>query len=511
MTRNSTPRLTRRAFLGSTAAIAAMAPWGMGVAQDAAPSLLELARASARASYVPSTGVLPAPFDNLTYDSYRGIRPKDGLAAKLPQGTNFEIDLLPPGLYFPDPVFVERYQDGTWGTFPLTPSLFTFEPRYFDEIPATSPGAGFSGMRLRYPLNTPDVMDEVAVIQGASYFRAIGQAMAYGLSARAAAIGTGGPEPEEFPRFTTLRIHEGAEGKIRIEALIDSPSLAGYLDMVLTPGSDTVMDMSVTLLPRVEITTIGVAPLTSMYLKGPMHGAASDDFRPRVHDSDVLYVENGAGEQLWRPIENPSHIETSALADTAPKSFGLYQVARTYEDFEDTEARYEHRPSAMVRPKGDWGPGAVTLVEIPTGTEFLDNIVAFWRPEAPLTAGNEYRFDYQLVWTLTPPASGVAAPIAQSRSGREHLTPHIRRYVIDFDTSAEGLVPDLSVSGEDQSVLSGLSVFALPDGRGTRATFLLTPGDAPAHEVRFVLRDEEGKPQSPVWLHRWTRKRDGGV
>ncbi|TDA90474.1 glucan biosynthesis protein, partial [Halomonas marinisediminis] len=106
----------------------------------------------------------------------------------------------------------------------LTPDLFDFAPRYFDTIPATAPGAGFSGLRLRHPLNTPDVLDEVLVVQGASYFRAIGQAMVYGLSARAVALGTGGAGPEEFPRFTHLRLHPARDGTVRLEAVIDSPS-----------------------------------------------------------------------------------------------------------------------------------------------------------------------------------------------------------------------------------------------------------------------------------------------
>jgi len=134
---------------------------------------------------------------------------------------------------------------------------------------------------------------------------------------------------------------------------------------------------------------MGRAPPTAMYLRGPVRGAASAEFRPRGHDSDVLYIENGAGEALWRPIANPDLVETSSFADTTPRSFGLFQTARAYEDFEDTEARYEHRPSAMVRPAGDWGAGSVMLVEIPTGTEFLANIVAFWRPADPLSAGGE--------------------------------------------------------------------------------------------------------------------------
>ncbi|MEM9341789.1 MAG: glucan biosynthesis protein [Pseudomonadota bacterium] len=501
--------LSRRAALLCGAASLLVA--GRATGQGDAPSLLDQARASAAAPYQVPANVLPPPFDDLTYDSYRGIRPIPGRAADLPQGEGFSVDLLPPGLYFPDPVAVERIVGGEVRTLPLTLDLFSFDPRYFKTTPVGTQETGFSGLRIRHPVNAPDVMDEVAVIQGASYFRAIGEAMVYGLSARAVALGTGGTAPEEFPRFTKLRLYEGEAGRIRLEGVIDSPSLAGYLDMVLTPGTDTVMDISVTLLPRVAIDTIGVAPLTSMYLKGPMHSAASDDFRPHVHDSDVLVVENGAGETLWRPIENPTHVETSALADTSPVSFGLYQAARTYEDFEDTEARYEDRPSAVVRPKGDWGTGAVLLVEIPTGTEFLDNIVAFWRPETPFQAGGEYRYDYELHWTLSSPAPEAAAPILQSRSGREHLTPGVRRYVLDFDTRATELVPDLSVLGADHSVLSGLSVFPLPDGRGTRATFLLTPGDAPAHELRFVLRNADGAAQSPVWLHRWTRKRDGGV
>lgn len=478
-------------------------------AQDA--SLLDTARALSTAPYMPPTGALPAPFAGLDYNAYRGIRPIAGRAAMLPQGEEFAVDLLPPGLYFTDPVTVERYANGTLQDLPLTPDLFTFEPRYFDHIPATSPGTGFSGMRVRHPLNTPDVLDEVAVFQGASYFRAIGQAMAYGLSARAVAIGTGGADPEEFPRFTHLRLHEGTAGMIRMEALIDSPSLAGYLSMELTPGENTAMDISLTLLPRTRIDTIGIAPLTSMFLKGPMHGAASDDFRPRVHDSDVLFIENGAAEHLWRPIANPTRIETSAFADENPTSFGLYQTARAYEDFEDTEAHYQNRPSAIVQPSRDWGAGAVMLVEIPTGTEFLDNIVAFWRPAQALETGGEYRFDYRLTWTKDAPSHDALAPIAQSRSGREHEFPTTRRFVVDFDTASDGLTPDVAAYGTTPDAIAGLSLFALPGGRGTRVTFVLTPADADAMELRLVLRDDAGAAVSPVWLHRWTRKRDGGV
>ncbi len=507
--------INRRSFLaalsaglvGSTNTVLPLAMAQSGVV----PSLRETARELAMQPYRLPDRTLPPPFADLTYDAFRGIRPRTREAAFLPQGDGFAVDLLPPGLYFPDSVAIEREVQGVLQTQPFSTALFDFEPRYFDAIPDEAPGAGFTGVRLRHPINTPGRLDEIAVFQGGSYFRAIGRAMAYGTSARAVAIGTGGPEPEEFPRFTRLRLYEGNGTSIRLEAVIDSPSLTGHMETVMTPGDDTLMDVAVTIFPRHRLTTIGIAPLTAMYLKGPMHTAVSDDFRPRVHDADVLMIRNGAGETLWRPIGNPARVETSAFLDDSPQHFGLYQAVRRYEDFEDTEARYHHRPSAVVTPKSPWGAGAVMLVEIPTGDEFLDNIVAFWRPNAPLEAGDAYRFDYTLRWTLSDPQHPGLVRVTQSRSGEEHDQPGARRFVVDFDTPPDGLVPDLSILGADPERLFGESLFALPDGRGTRATFLLKPGDDDTIELRLVLRSEDGAAASPVWLHRWTPKRDGGV
>lgn len=478
-------------------------------AQDS--SLLSAARALASAPYRPPPVELPVPFADLGYDQYRAIRPRSGAAAGLGLGPDFAADLLPPGLYFPDPVAIELpVEGGGFSEQAFSPALFDFAPEYFEKVPDTAPGAGFSGLRLRHPLNVGSVMDEVLVVQGATYFRAIGQAMVYGLSARAVAIGTGGPGLEEFPRFTRLRVHPASgTGAIRLEAVIDSPALAGHFDMTLRPGADTHSDVVLTLIPRETIADIGVAPLTSMYLKGPMQSAVVDDFRPRVHDSNVLFIENGAGERLWRPLANPARVQTSAFLDSAPAAFGLWQTPRSFAAFEDSEARYHDRPSALVVPTGAWGTGAVMLVEIPTGDEFADNIVAFWRPSRPLKPGIEYRFAYRLSWTRTPPPQDYRLPLRQSRSGLEHDRPGTRRFLVDFAGTGTGLVPDLSAS--DGAVLSGTAIFALPEGHGTRVTFLLEPEERDSVELRLVLRDDDGMQRSPVWLYRWTRARDGGA
>lgn len=498
--------ITRRTLLGSTAALLCVAAPPL-VAQTS--SLLDDARALQQRAYQPNTTPLPAPFADLDYDSFRAIRPITGTSAMIPNGDNFAFDLLPPGLYFLDPVRIDQISPDGLRDIELSPDLFNFDAAYFDDIPDESPGAGFSGMRLRYPLNTPDTLDEVLVVQGASYFRAIGQSMVYGLSARSVAIGTGGSSPEEFPRIVQLRLYPAQNGSVRIEGLIDSPSLSAHVDMVLRPGLDTVLDITATVLPRVDIDTIGIAPLTSMYLKGPLQSAVADDFRPHVHDSEVLFIENGAGERLWRPVSNPSRVETSVFVDDGPKGFGLYQTSREYEDFQDTEARYHERPSARVEPQGDWGAGAVILVEIPTGDEFLDNIVTFWRPRDVLQAGSEHRFSYSLTWTLAAPNTDGLAQILQSRSGREHDREGYRRFVIDVATSQVDAVPALS--GPDGTDITGVSVFALPDGTGTRVTFLMSPGTLDAADIRLSLRGPDGTPLSPVWIYRWTRARDGGV
>ncbi|EBA11971.1 glucan biosynthesis protein [Roseobacter sp. CCS2] len=499
--------MKRRDLLMGTAVLAVVV--AMPTIAQPVGSLLDMAKAMQQQPYTPNTTPLAPPFAGLDYNAYRGIRPLVGQSAQLPHGDHFAVDLLPPGLYFPDPIKVDKVTPEGLREIAFSPALFDFDTRYFDDVPDTSPGAGFSGMRLRYPLNAPGRMDEVLVMQGASYFRAIGAAMVYGLSARTIALGTGGDGPEEFPRFVHLRLHPAEGETVRIEGVIDSPSLTGHLDMVLRPGVDTQMEITTTIFPRVDIADIGIAPLTSMYLKGPMLAVVSDDFRPRVHDSDVLVIENGAGEQIWRPIANPRNVETSAFVDDAPGRFGLYQLPRNYDDYQDTEARYHDRPSATVEPLEPWGPGAVMLVELPTQTEFLDNIVAFWRPQDPLLAGKEYRYAYKLNWTLSAPDVGDLAPFVQGRSGREHDRPGHRRFVVDVATVDDGAQPVISAS--DGAEVLGISAFPLPDGTATRVTFLFAPGDTDVAEIRLSVRAADETPLSPVWLHRWTRARDGGV
>ncbi|HRO12916.1 glucan biosynthesis protein [Amaricoccus sp.] len=469
------------------------------------------ARETAGSPYVRPLMKMSPPFADLKYDQYRAIRPRDDMRLFADADRGFRMDLLPPGLSFQDRIEINLVSDGVAQPIAFSTDYFAFHPDFFPFPDGRAPSdlaadMGFSGLRLRHPVNSPGVWDDFAVFQGASYFRAVARDTLYGLSARGLAVGTGGPDPEEFPIFTAFWIHEPQPGDsaLRLDALLDSDSVTGAFDFTIRPGIRTVMTVRSVLFPRRDVKAAGIAPLTSMYFFGPERRAGVDDFRDAVHDSDGLRMVNGRGERLWRPLRNPPRLETSAFADENPRAFGLIQRARDFAHYEDAEAHYERRPSAWVEPEGAWGKGAVTLVEIPSADEFTDNIVAFWRPAAPLAAGAETRFDYRLTWGAVEQDDQPVARVVATRSGLSILDPRERLFVVDFDlglTDFDRVAPKLEVSAGEAK---GLSIDRLPEGNRARVGFHFIAGDLPSAEFRLWLASDE-VPASEVWLYRWSR------
>ena len=479
--------------------------------------LIDAAKELSTRAHEPSSRVLHPPFDALTYDSYRGVRPRLGRAGGLELGSNFKADLLPPGWLFRDPVSIAVPGHDT----AFSPDLFDFDPRYFDEAPAAvaTSGMGFSGLRLRHRLNDPAAWDEVLVLQGASYFRALARSTVYGLSARALALGTGGAAPEEFPVIRHIAVFAVGEN-LQLGCLVDSPRCSAALITTLSPGAKTQMDCTLHLFPREPIADAGIAPLTSMFQHNALGPAAIDDFRPAVHDSDILVIDNGAGERLWRPLTNPARLQMSAFVDRSPHGFGLIQMADSFADFQDQEGAYHRRPSAWITPRGDWGAGSVVLLEIPTMNEFADNIAAFWRPASALGPGM-HRFDYRLDWCAPGhdalPASDYELLPVRSSSGIEPNTGSARLFVIDFSPNlgakpAESVDPQLDFGIDAHEGITGAALYPLKERAGAwRASFVFAPPPGQeAVELRLRLRTPSGRLLAPVWLHRWSRSRTGG-
>lgn len=389
-------QMQRRSFLalfGATALLQcstslSSAAWGQTVAPSTQPPAVgvpfdyDLLTEQMRvASTTPhkAPGKVEGFFTSFTYDDYQAIQYNPNRARWAGPKAGFNVQAFHMGWLFAEPIQMYEVQDGMARAMGFSTDDF----RYYDlvkaRVPQHEPLPGVAGFRLNAPLNRADLFDEVVAFLGASYFRALGRDNAYGLSARGLAINTGLGKPEEFPRFSQFWLETPAPfaREVTVYAALESESCTGAYRFVIRPGANTEIDVAARLFFRNEVDQIGVAPLTSMYLFSEKNRTDFDDYRPNVHDSDGLAIHRRDGDQIWRPLNNPVRLSESWFTETSPQSFGLMQRNRDFEAYQDAAAHYERRPSALVEPLGDWGKGAVRLVEIPTQLEVNDNIVAF--------------------------------------------------------------------------------------------------------------------------------------
>lgn len=521
--------MRRRTFLAGTTALAL----GRAASAEAAgpPRLIsrerfgpetvrEMARDLASRRYRPRDDASREWLD-LGYDAYRRVWFDPRRAVWGQRDLKFEMDLMLPGLYTWKPVEIDLVHDGIASRLAFDLDLYvnweTLPPLPVDET------LGFSGLRLRYVYPGEQWEREFAVFQGASYLRAIGAAQVYGLSARGLALRTGDPEGEEFPEFVRFWVEEPETGDdtVVLHALLDSPSVAGAYVFRMAPGKACVMEVACTLFPRVDLDHVGIGPLTSMFLYDGTDRGRFDDFRPAIHDSDGLLVHNGAGEMIWRALTNPGTLQFSSFVDVNPRGFGLMQRTRRLSDFGDLEARYERRPSLWVEPGADWGPGVIRLVEIPSDREIYDNVVAYWRPDAVLSAGTEQSFAYRLTWGdeaaegAAPPRSDVA-PVLETYIGLDFERVAVQvaidfgpQAVLDRPTAGRPSPPEwvpedvIARVTSAQAVVSNPVLKRNPETGGTRVAFTFDPAGEPVVELRAQLfRDGGGV--SEVWVYRWT-------
>jgi glucans biosynthesis protein len=466
-------------------------------------TLLADAKRRADKPYAPLRSTLPAGLDKLSPEQYRSIHfnPDAGIwrAEDLP----FRLELLRARDNVQSvAVTVSTVEDGMARDLVATPAMFQISPA----LPqlGSKVSLPLSGFRLRTQINSKKIWDEFLVFQGASYYRAVAQHLLYGLSARGLAINTAEPSGEEFPMFTHFWVQRPAPraGNIVIYALLESESATGAFKFDVRPGVETTMETDMTIFPRSDMRVVGIAPLTSMFLFDETNRGRLDDYRPEVHDSDGLMIESQSGEHIFRQLANPITLQVSTFTSEAPKGFGLVQRSRDQSDFEDFEDQYERRPSAWVEPRGEWGAGGVELVEIPSGRETNDNIVAFWRPVHGLLAGHPAHFEYRTAWLAEPPLPKGLGKIVATRSGAS-IDGKRRVFILDVVGAGEkidGLRLDLGASAGKVSNAALTSNSAI---HGLRASFEIDPADADLIELRLrVLRGDQ--PITETWLYRWT-------
>ncbi|MGA2951298.1 MAG: glucan biosynthesis protein D [Caulobacteraceae bacterium] len=446
----------------------------------------------------PRAGLQTLDFDAIGAVQYR---PEAALWRDLPGETAIEFFHL--SRYAAAPVKIHVVDGGTARQVVYAKSLFN--------IPSGNPAArlpndlGFAGFRV---MNREGGGDWLAYL-GAAYFRAATPFNQYGLSARGAAIDTATNKTEEFPSFTEFWLGHDSDGNLVVFALMDGPSVVGAFRFVCRKGpAGLVQDVETELTFRAPVKRLGLAPNTSMYWYGEADRDHAVDWRPQIHDSDGLALWTGAGERIWRPLNNPPRVVTNAFQDHDPRGFGLMQRDRVFADYQDDGAFYDKRPSMWVEPVGAWGPGAVQLVEIPTSMETFDNIVAFWTPARTPAAGETLAVRYRLHWCDQEPDPVGVARVTATRvgvAGRPGLPPppNARKFVVDFAggrlaglTRASGVEPVVTLS---HGTVTNVAAYPVVGTGGWRLMFdaPIAPGNT--LDLRAFLR-VNGEALTETWV-----------
>ena len=499
-------------------AAGALAPPALGPAERFNFDILQaLAAEKARAPYLTPPMPDPAILKALDYDASNAIKYKLDDALYGNGRGPYPVIFLTVGQIFLKSVKMYALANGEAREVLFNPDMFTHPADSpLARLPAEpSPFAGFE-VRHAYDDVARREHEGWARFVGASYFRAVGEADQFGLSARAVAQGSGTSIPEEFPDFTHFWIAEGTTttDPVEIYALLDGPSIVGAYRFLMRRDGGTEMDITCRLHLRQPIDRLGIAPLTSMFWYSETVKGAAVDWRPEVHDSDGLAIWTGAGEHLWRPLNDPAVLDISSFVDENPRGFGLMQRDKSYDHYLDV-VNYERRPCGWVEPIGPWGKGSVQLVEIPTDNEIYDNIIASWVPAERTRAGQVLDFRYKLYWRDKDPFPGDLAMCIATRLGKGGFkgaprSDVLRFFMVEFEGDslaalAQGVIPDAMVTTSTGKLLR-LEVEASPDGARNhwRVRFDLDPGDAKVADLRCHLA-HGGKPLSETWCFKYIR------
>jgi periplasmic glucans biosynthesis protein len=512
------PSLNRRTLLASIVAVSSVRILTPAFAQQPAAfgmaDVVKRARDLAAAPFDATIPPLPEGIAGLDYDAWRDIRFKSDKPLLGQAGANFRLELFHLGHLYRRPVVVNVLRDGIPAPIPYTAGMFDWgRNKPPTNLPIT---LGFAGFRLHYPLNAPHVMDEVIAFLGASYFRFLGRGQRYGLSARGLGIAAGARADEEFPFFREFWIEtpDPTADRIVVHALLDSESVTGAFQFEIVPSVETSVDIVVTLFARKAISSLNMAPLSSMFLRGKNDHRVDDDFRNELHDSDGLLIHTGAGEYIWRPLSNPAAPAVSTFVDSNVRGFGLLQRDRTFDHYQDLDLAYQLRPSYWIEPHEGWSDGGVELLELPTDNESNDNIVVGWTPKETFDAGRSMSFGYRITSLfsdsrLTPSARAINTFRAEPRAlgAVDPPPPGSTRFLIDFAggdlgyyLSDPSLVQVIATTSAGRVLRTFLATNAHVNGFRAGVDVAVDPGQS--CDVRVFLR-AANKALTETWTFPW--------
>lgn len=491
-------KIDRRALIAATGAALLLPRAGLAQSGSAGfswDSLVTRARRLARAPYRETPHHPGAR--NVNYDALYQARFKEDrtIWGDLPGDTG--VQLFPLSASAEQPVEIALVDKGR-----VTP--IAYDPNIFDApadnaVRRLGPDAGYAGFRVMNAARDGDWLSFL----GASYFRSPGATKQFGLSARAIAINTSVQGKEEFPRFTHFWLERTGRSSLTIYALLDGASVTGAYRFVSERTPQGVrQDVDVALFPRRAIAELGLMPMTSMFWYDQASRATRTDWRPEIHDSDLLAIASADGTAHARPLVNPSAPRVDAFAERNPQGFGLMQRDRDFDHYQDDGVFYERRPSLWASPRKPLGAGEVRLYEFTTTSEYVDNVCAYWTPAAPVRGGGRIDASYRLDWSSAGSRAGPGVAVLDNIWTGTAGDTGVDRLILDFAGVPQGAKPDIwvDVAGGTLANKGGYPVLHQPglfrvaldirrnSGRPTDIRVQLRVGNRPVSEyVHYPL------------------------
>ena len=431
--------------------------------------------------------------------SYRGTLPF------WPTHARVSLHFKPAGYLFDRPVKIYLVARGKIVPLNFTPEDFGLPPPLIHQLP---PHIAASGFEIMNHIPGQDRTRAVLSFLGAGYFRARGRDQAWGPLARGIAINTAiTNHPERFPAFRSFWIvaPNRHDPSLTLFALLDGSSVTGVYRFRVTSGGTASMHVAAVLFLRHRVRRLGLAPLVSMFLRGRMDVTQSVKLHPAIHDSDGLSYETRTGRWVWSPLANPKHLNVRLMNLANPRGFGLMQRDRHPKAYQSMPGHDQASPNVWVQPDGDWGPGQLELVEIPTERATNSNIMTFWVPSSQPPPGTPLMLRYTIRWgamrtPVTPLGRVVATREMQAAHGGRTFALYFQGERLRAIPSWINLEPVIETSGHGKA--RDISLVKLPGTGRWRLRFTVSSHPGLILKTWIHYR---AKPLTETWTYQIPR------
>ena len=455
----------------------------------------------------------PAYWNDLTAHDYEKIKVRAEKAWWHEEKLPFALGFLHPGGAYRETTSLAEIVEGHAHELEWKADFFDYEALTIPNDTQAPPG--YAGFKVLMPLLNADSLDAWTIFEATNLFRCVAPGLEFGVSSRGVAINPADPALEEtaiWQRFWFEKPAVTAKA-LQFFTLLDSPSVCGAYRFRITPGRSTVMEVEAELTFRQSVTLAGLAPLSSMCWFSELTQPKPQDYRPEVHHSDGLLIQQGDGEVLWQPLDSGKSLRHSEFAADTLLGFGLIQRDRLFGNYQDLSSRFHERPSAYIEPVGTWPPGKLHLFEQPATDAHAENVLACWEPTTPPKVGQPFSLGYRIHWLNEMSVPGLCKVLASRRSQTtftaDEQRPNIVQFYVDYSQSAK-IIEDampvvLTVDVSEGVKLLDKQVEKNPDTGGWRGIFRV---QVPLSVESFTSNCRllaEGRPISERWTYQWKR------